>query len=478
MPYRALFARILAVTTRAKELFEASVDQVRHGQLRPALGTLLDALAADPTHTDSLEAAARICRMLGGIEDAELFEALQSAPKDAEALYNLGYRLVDQSRPDVALALFDRGLQCQPDAERAAALRREQAFAHFANRDFEACLRSLGALEAHLELAESERLDLHLLQAEAALYLGRRDVALHDLERAEEIPADDGQRARMDALHALIGRSTHWPRLGDAGLRAWHFIQTGGVLLKTAGGYFEDGSRAGRYDILDLRPDMVAFLLQRLIHLMERMDIAVETVIPTGPTAAPLAAALAQRMGVTYVESLADRSDRTALVVAAGAGEFEPLSPGFARHRQGLHLFSLNLDWSRDNAVLPEVIGVLARRTFMPWETRYAMDPDTRAMREIPGDERPAEVLGAELVQLMDALPDDGGKARAEFEGFYQPLTEELVLANEGRYPYRRQFAHLSPCWKPVGTLNELAGTGPSTGNGEGDRDGHDGFPA
>ncbi len=451
-----MFARILAVTTRAKELFEASVDQVRRGQLRPALGTLLDALVAEPVHAESLEAAGRICRMLGAPEDAQLFETLKDTPQEADALYSLGHRLVDQARPDVAVSLFERGLERSSDPQLADALRRELAFAQFANRDFEASLRTLGGIEAHVDLAESERLDLSMLQAEAALYLHRRDLANHFMEQAEQILPDDGQRARLDALHSLLGRASRWPQLADAPLRAWHFIQHAGVLLKTAGGYFEDGSRAGRYDMLDLKPDMVAFLLQRLVHLMERLEIDVEVVIPTGPVAAPLASALARRMGRTYVESLADRSDRSALVVAAGAGEFEPLSPGFARNRPELLIFSLNLDWERDNAVLPEVVGVLARRAFLPWETRYAMDPDTHEMREIPGDERPANVLGAELVVAMQALPDDGGTARKEFEDFYLPLADELVLANEGRHPYRRQFTHISPCWSPVGKLHEL----------------------
>ena len=473
MPSRALFARIVAVTTRAKQLFETSVDQVRQGQLRPALGTLLDALLVDPAHMDSLEAASKICRMLGASEDAELFEALQRAPQDAEALYNLGYHLVDQTRPDVAVALFERGLRSNPAPLQADALRREMAYAQFANRDFESCLRSLGAIETELELAESERLDLHLLQAETALYLHRRDLSLRYLEQAEEIIPGDGQRARMDALHALIGRSRHWPQLSEADLRAWHFIQTGGVLLKTAGGYFEDGSRAGRYDMLDLRPDMVAFLLQRLIHLFERLNIDVETIIPTGPVAAPLAEALARRMGRTFVEHLVDRADRTALIVSAGAGELEPLSAGFVHHRPGLHLFSLNLDWNRDNAVLPEVVGVLARRTFLPWETRYAMDPDTHEMREIPGDERPASVIGAELIELMDALPDDGGTARSEFEDFYVPKSDELVLGSVDHHPCRRVFTHLSPCWKPVGKLSELTGTGTSEQDDMGDHDSH-----
>ena len=89
---------------------------------------------------------------------------------------------------------------------------------------------------------------------------------------------------------------------------------------------------------------------------------------------------------------------------------------------------------------------------------RYGMDPDTRKMHEIPADERSAAQIADDLVAAMDALPDDGGKAREEFEEFYLPLADELVLANEERHPHRRQFTCLSPCWKPVGRLAAVGG--------------------
>ena len=460
------------MTTRAKELFEASVDQVRRGQLRPALGTLLDALAADPAHADSLEAAGKICRMLGAPEEAELFEALQAAPQDVEALYNLGHRLVDQTRPDVAVALFQRGLAGHPDTFQGLALQRELAFAQYVRRDFEGCLRTLAALERDGRdlLSETELLDSGLLAAEAALYLGRRDVALHFLDEAEARVPDDGQRARLDALHALLGRASHWDDLETADLRAWHFIQHGGVILKTAGGYFEDGSRAGRFDVLDLRADMVAFLLERLAGLIERLELEVEVVAPTGPVAAPLAHALAARLGAEAVKDIVGREGRPTLLVAANAGELEPLCAGLAKHRPDLHVFALNLDWSRDAAVLPDVAGILSQRAFLPWEERYAMDPDTKAMRSLPADERPPAVLGAELAELMTRLPDDGGQARDEFEAVYLPLAEELVLGNDVRYPNRRQFTHISPCWTPV-ARNAGSTGGPGGGPGRDPRD-------
>jgi hypothetical protein len=107
----------------------------------------------------------------------------------------------------------------------------------------------------------------------------------------------------------------------------------------------------------------------------------------------------------------------------------------------------VNLDWEHEAPVCPEVAGVLARRVFLPWEERYALDPRTRQMRPVPADERPAEEIGAELHAAMLALPEDGGAAREEFESIYMPLASQLVLGNEEAVPHRRRFTTLSPCW-------------------------------
>ncbi|MHC4845309.1 MAG: tetratricopeptide repeat protein [Planctomycetota bacterium] len=432
--------------TSAKQLFDSSVDQVRRGQLRPALTTLLDTLAIDPAHVGALEAAGRICRLLGSSDDADLFDALRARPQEANALFALAYRMVDEGRSDVAVTMLDRALAADPES---APIRRELAFARLQTHDFAGCLKTLAPLQESLELSETERLEVLLLAAEAAFYARKITVCRQILAAAEELLPDDDQRDRIDALHGQLGRSTRWPSLEDLGLREWHFIQHAGVILKTAGGYFEDGSRQGRYDVLDLRLDMVAFLLQRLVHLFERLGLEQEIIVPVSDVAAPLAHALADRLGLPCVPDLEERGARPALLVAASAGEFAPIAPSLARNRPELRVFSLNLDWERDAPVCPEVAGVLARRVLLPWEERYAIDEATKEMRSIPADGRPAEELGAELIAAMDALPDDGGEAREEFESFYMPLVSMLVLDNEERYPHRRRFTALSPCWKP-----------------------------
>jgi tetratricopeptide (TPR) repeat protein len=441
----------------AKELFEISVDQVRRGQLRPALGTLLQTLAVDPGHAGALDAAARLCRMLGSEADAELFEALLARPGDPGTLFALGYRMVEESRPEVAVALLERSLRAGLDEADAVAVRRELAYARLQSRDFTGCLRTLAPLDDDPSLSETEALDVLLVQAEAAFYARRRDLAQRFLERAEEGVPEDDQRERLDALHGMLGRGARFPSLQALGLREWHFIQHAGVILKVAGGYFEDGSRLGRYDVLDLRLDMVAFLLQRLLHLLERLGLSHQIVMPVSPVAAPLGHALALALGVPCVEDLSLRRGRSALLVAANALEYTPLVASLARHRPELRLFSLNLDWEHDAPVCPEVTGVLARRVFLPWEERYALDPRSKQMRPVPADERPAEEVGAELFAAMRALPDDGGAAREEFESPYMPLVSQLVLGNDEAVPHRRRFTTLSPCWPEAG-----AATAPS----------------
>jgi len=440
------------VTTDAKQLFETSIEQVAAGQVRKALSTLLDALVSDPRHPESIEAAGRICRMLGAAEDAELFEQLGENPDDPETLFCLGHRLVAQDRPDAGAGLLLRSLKTlAPDGPESATVRRELAYARFLERRFGDCLTTLAPLADSPDLSETESFDVLLLQAEAALYAGRRELAAQLLQPADQMGSDDQQRQHLDALHTLVGRASHWPgSLSGLGLREWHYIQHGGVVLKTAGGYFEDGSLAGRFEVLELKPDMVAFLLQRLAHLLNSRALLPEVVIPTGPLAAPLAMALGQYWQLPVLEDLTERQGRDALLVAANAAEFTPLAAGLTHHRAELRLFALNLDWSQDAVSCPEVVGVLSRRVFLPWETRYSVESGKSEMQETAADPRSSEEIAVDLVDAMAALPDDGGQARNEFESFYAPLSAGMVLGNEHAHPLRRQFTHVSPAWTPV----------------------------
>ena len=454
------------MTARAKDLFETSIDQVRRGQVRNALTTLLDALAVDPLHQPSLAAAGNICRVLGSLGDAERFEALTGAEVTADHLFEMGWHLVDQGRPDVAEAYLQRALAAVHAPAEVAAVRRELAFAQLQQRQFATCLTTLAPLFRLDELAEAERLDIDLLAAEAALYAGRVPVCRSFLEAAEQRIPDEVQLERIDALHALLGRAARWEHeIARIGLREWHHIQHAGVLLKTAGGYFEDGSKGGRFELLELRADMVAFLLQRMAHLLERLELRPELVVPASDLSEPLARALARHFVADVETDLAARGDRPTLLIAASASELAPYAGGLANHRPGLAVAVLSTDWDRNAPVCPDIIGVFARRAFLPWEERYQVDPASGESRPVNAAQRPADVLGDELHALMLQLPDDGGESRESFEAFYLPLADELVLGNPDRYPVRRQFTHLSPAWQPTGPESMRAGSDGTDGS-------------
>jgi len=439
------------MTADPRILFESAVDQVRRGELRPALATLLAVLGEDPVHADALESAGRLARMLGSEDDARLFEAVAEAPDDVDALYALAYRLVDQGRPGVAVGLLERCVRARPDGP---SIRRELAYARMHAHDFVGCLRELTPLRDDPALAETERLDVLLMQAEAALYAGRRPVTEALLAEAEEIIPGDEQRQQLDALHGLLGRSRHVGELARADLRDWHFIQHAGVILKTAGGYFEDSSRRGRFGVLALRPDMVAFLLRRLAELLETFGLHHDVVVPASETAEPMAHALAARLGARLRAGLAG-SRGPALLLAANTAELGPFLGAIARHTDQLRVASINLDWQREAPVCPEIVGVLAQRVLLPWEARYAIDEDTHRMRPLPPDPREPAVVGAELRELMDrvAVPED---AREEFEARYRPWRRELVLGNDDLFPMRRRFTALSPLWFEQDPRREL----------------------
>ena len=416
--------------------------------MRQALGSLLQVLSIEPLHAGALEASAQICRVLGSTADAELFDALAVPVPEPEALFSMGYHLVGQGRADVAVAYLRLALANAPDDAASMAARRELAYAQLQSRDFGGCVTTLSEVSRCSDLAEAEQLDTDLLAAEAALYQGRLPLSRQFLDAADARVPNQEQQAHIDALHALLGRAARWgKRLNQLGLREWHHIQHAGVILKTAGGWFEDGSLGGRFELLELRADMIAFLLERLGLFLTTHRLLPEVVVPAGDLSAPLAMAFAERFGAQVLADPGERGDRRALLLAASAGELEPWTGTLARHHGDLAVASLALDWDRDAPLCPDIVGVLARRAFLPWEPRYSVDPSGGEGRTATEDSRPAAAIAVDLVAAMAALPDDGGKARDEFESFYDEIADELVLGRADNHPLRRQFTQLSPAW-------------------------------
>ena len=122
-------------------------DALQAGDARAAFSTLRPWLAFPPRVDDAdwpaaLDALRRVGREIVGDAFVEMVNAARESD-DVQALYDLGYELIEQELPDLAATFLARAVRKRPDlpgllSELVTALERD-------GRHGEACRRLLGA---------------------------------------------------------------------------------------------------------------------------------------------------------------------------------------------------------------------------------------------------------------------------------------------------------------------------------------------
>ena len=173
---------------------------------------------------DGLAVLAAIFDGLGHGELAAECSRAASDLADADALYDLGYALVEAGLAPMAAVVLGRCVEIAPESEQAltelvSALERSLAY-----RDAQVLL------EARPEYVENSFLCRYLLAYDAAM---AGDLATTRRHAPLLAPGDDAQRFMAARIHGILARAdrvTGLARLDSADLRGWHYVLTGGLL--------------------------------------------------------------------------------------------------------------------------------------------------------------------------------------------------------------------------------------------------------
>jgi tetratricopeptide (TPR) repeat protein len=425
---------------RAQELFEDSVELVRKQKPRLALLKLLDLLAIAPQDERAIRAAAKLTGMLGDRETTQVLERVLDSPDDARALYELGYRLVAAGRPDVGAAFLRRCHEAAPENE---LVEYELGYALFSARSYREACDLLEAAIGKGELSPSEHAEALLLLCEASVYANRLEAAHAALDRTRGVELSDEQSARADALALLLGRASASGDLARLDLRGWHFVQHGGILLRLVDESEVEGARGGR--LLDASPGygFTAAMVKLGALLLTRLGLRYEHVFAGSDLSVPLAVAAARLLGAE-ASPFDPESLEPGLIVAKNLDELRQHQERLGE-RGEIDLFCLQLDWTRNQSLTPDVVGYLARHSHLPWEARPIVESDASGRARIKEPEAPGDLDQAtqdliavcERLELSDELKN--------LERFYRPRREQLVIGQPDRYPRRRVFTAHSP---------------------------------
>lgn len=420
-------------TPSADWLFASAQERVEAKDLRGAFRSLLELLDAEPLHLEGLAATAKLAAHLGSREDADRFAAVLAEPTDPQALYDLGFTLVEQRRPALGVRYLELCVAQAPDHP---LVRYELGYALFQAGRFRDALPHLARTAGDSSIAGPEPFAANLLMVECHVHLGDLDAAR---ETFDSIDAHGGEQvdAQLDAVAGMIGRAARILGRQRQDARDWYFIEQGGAVLRV-----DHELPSGTVGV-----DWIADVLRRLEALLPALDIEVERVYFTTPETRPIAAALAWRLGAGLAEAaeIEPHPDAPSLLVAKDPTELGDAIASLRHHDDDLHLFVLTLDPRIDQVVAPDVVGFFSGGVQLPWEERLAIEghsPVDVSARRIAADEEMRATADRTLVAAMEEMDGDD-EACDEVGRYFAALSEHLVLGNADAHPSRRVYAAL-----------------------------------
>jgi hypothetical protein len=394
------------------EARQAALDALARGDARQAFGHVHFHLANDPAIAtdrdrwcEAFDLFARISEVLAGEALAAVVRQAVDEPDDVQALYDLGYELIEQGLPGIAATALCRANVLFPNQESiltelAVALESDHRCHDAAHVLREApdlveesfFCRYLLAYNALMsgELNEPRRLLPRLLQSEdpQQLFLARRI---------------EGMLVRADALRDATP-------LDSCDLRGWHLVVTGGLLLHLSPFGFDEGMR-GRYAYTQDGPERCLEGLRRLAAVLDAWQLRLSRVWRLEDTdSAALALAAGQVLGCPVQPWPAGGSPQEGLIAVYDLGTLAADTVETLReHRPGQVLWSHASCWTQEPAFAADLTTYLHQYNVPPWGERLRINPETRETEKVPPSTAPAEERAAEIVAATleaDALAD------------------------------------------------------------------------
>jgi hypothetical protein len=413
-----------------KEEHENALRQLRFGFM------------ADPTYRPLYQTASQCLRAMNGDEEAKLFEAAFDQFEDPSPFYRLGSHFSQIGQTDFALPFLERSLNLAPDNIRIATelglaytsafqpQRARQVLARFLSQgDYWASYQYywssllLNQPDGIREFIRSNRADLSQSDLEPRIKAAVR-YTLNQLERALQ---------RLDILQPPQDT-----------IRDWHFIQYGAVVLDMMDQRIsQDGDKVagGRYVALWPQFEKLSGVIHKTARLLEAVGRRPNRVVSLMDRDSEiLGRALAEIMGLPFQKAAASDLDMAKQVIVAADNRLLRF-PQLASAKQDQSLVAVNLNWLEDSPINPDICGFMTQLCRFPWEAgAIRVDPDSDQMQESPADERPAEVISAELA-ATGPEQDDSFEAALDF---YQTHAIYLTGGAKGG-PHRPPFRTDSP---------------------------------
>ena len=368
------------------------------GRMSEAIEEYRQALQEDPQLRAAHVALAEYYMRHGLLVKAiRAWEAALDIEPDAYSLGQLAKVLIGLQRFDEADILLQECVHWWPDdascQKQKAALDYEQGF-------YEAAYKRLIALRSWQQASWQ----VHHLLGWCQIRLGDYDGATTSFNRGSLLAQRSYQQALFMAAQQVVERLREFPMVLSR--KEQLYTDWGIVCLGTS---TDNGLEIDDYEPFSWKPTHVARTLQRFALLIDQLKLRLDGILALNQVAQPLAQALAHSCSLPYMELAQLPVNKRMLVVCNSIQDSSQLAAIRDRIPHAV-IFVLSLEWEPQPAdALPDVIGIPAVRSQLPWETEIAR------LRTHQADRTQINLaLQAATEQLLDAWQQLPAEATAQ----------------------------------------------------------------
>lgn len=357
--------------------------------------------------SESLEVFATISAQIVGDEFTSIIRHTLRRLKDPDALYSLGYELMEQGLSDIAATILAEAYRLAPDnvdilTELCAALERSMLYA-------DACR----FLKEAPQQVQRFFLCCYLL-AFNALMSGDLATPRRLLPELKRLQSQDEHfptlTSRITSMLRRADALSEYMPLDKRDLRGWHMVITAGLLLHLSPYGFDEGMN-GRYAFVQDTPELCLEGIEKVRAVLDALKIAVPRVFALPERSSTVLAEATARVLKRPLEAWPPGgSDAPGLIVAYDLSLLdETVLPTLIEHHPGQILWSHAACWVEDLPIAADLTTFLYQVNYEPWGERLQVDEERKQTTVIPPDERAASVIAAEVAaaELTPGCLDD-----------------------------------------------------------------------
>jgi hypothetical protein len=450
------------VSDEVKQIIERAKAIAQQGDPVSALQQMVFAFQQDVTSNLVLDTTCDLLTQIAQAtgnppgEEYQIFDHLRNNREDPVGYYQVGNRFFQLQQPFLARPFLAQAKKLLGNTK--------NELSQAVDVDTAQVIMDLGAyqeaIDAFHQLNDTYGgLPIWLILEMAECYALLRQIdeaeAVYQIAPPEAATQFPGMEEAREEVGDLLARVRDFDGMEEVGLRAWHYVQTRGVLMETNP---DENVPGERFIFFQPSEEDVAYVVGMTAALLDARGYAPNRLLWLGETSEPLARLFAQWWEVELANVRAyqpgdnnDDEDSLALLVMAHSYDVLSLPDEEAlvdliRARSGLITFALDVRWTERQPMTPDITGFLSQACNLPWETRLKVSEDGQTATPIEETREPETI--AEAIAAQFPPEEECDEYAQELMELYNICTDLILDHRDGTLNRKTLVTH-SPVQSP-----------------------------